>query len=62
MSQTLAIDVKGMTKRFGARTVVDAIDLQVRAGETVSLGYAVGVADAGAADAARIVDGLRPLL
>ena len=29
----LAIDVRGMTKRFGERTVVDHIDLQVRAGE-----------------------------
>src|SRR5881409_3391077 len=29
----LAIDVKGMTKRFGHRTAVDHIDLQVRTGE-----------------------------
>jgi ABC-2 type transport system ATP-binding protein len=29
----LAIDVEGMTKRFGGRTVVDHISLQVRAGE-----------------------------
>ena len=29
----LAIDVRGMTKRFGSRTVVDHIDLQVRTGE-----------------------------
>ena len=28
-----AIDVRGMTKRFGERTVVDHVDLQVRAGE-----------------------------
>jgi ABC-2 type transport system ATP-binding protein len=33
MSDELAIDVHGMTKRFGARTAVDAIDLQVRKGE-----------------------------
>jgi ABC-2 type transport system ATP-binding protein len=33
MSEELAIDVKGMTKRFGARTVVNKIDLQVRKGE-----------------------------
>jgi ABC-2 type transport system ATP-binding protein len=33
MPETLAIDVHGMTKRFGNRTVVDHIDLQVRAGE-----------------------------
>jgi ABC-2 type transport system ATP-binding protein len=29
----LAIDVTGITKRFGAKTVVNAIDLQVRRGE-----------------------------
>ena len=31
--QTLAIDVHGMTKRFGERTVVDRIGLEVRRGE-----------------------------
>ncbi len=30
---SLAIDVAGVTKRFGTRTVVNAIDLQVRRGE-----------------------------
>jgi ABC-2 type transport system ATP-binding protein len=33
MSDELAIDVKGMTKRFGDRTVVNDIALQVRTGE-----------------------------
>src|SRR5271170_120577 len=33
MADDFAIDVKGMTKRFGDRTVVNQIDLQVRAGE-----------------------------
>src|SRR6187399_1906358 len=33
MAEEFAIDVKGMTKRFGDRTVVNNIDLQVRAGE-----------------------------
>lgn len=33
MAEDLAIDVQGMTKRFGDRTVVNQIDLQVRAGE-----------------------------
>jgi ABC-2 type transport system ATP-binding protein len=33
MPEELAIDVHGMTKRFGDRTVVDHIDLQVRQGE-----------------------------
>jgi len=33
MPDDLAIDVHGMTKRFGDRTAVDHIDLQVRTGE-----------------------------
>src|SRR5436305_2938428 len=33
MTNGLAIDVQGMTKRFGALTAVDHIDLQVREGE-----------------------------
>src|SRR5437763_4717795 len=33
MSDELAIDVRGMTKRFGNRTAVDHIDLQVPRGE-----------------------------
>ncbi len=33
MVDELAIDVHGTTKRFGARTAVDGIDLQVRRGE-----------------------------
>jgi ABC-2 type transport system ATP-binding protein len=33
MPDALAIDVQGMTKRFGALTAVDHIDLQVRSGE-----------------------------
>src|SRR5436190_9525614 len=33
MPDELAIDVRGMTKRFDSRTVVDHIDLQVRRGE-----------------------------
>src|ERR1700760_3471759 len=33
MAEDLAIDVKGMTKRFGDRTVVNDIALQVRTGE-----------------------------
>ena len=31
--EDLVIDVRGMTKRFGSRTVVDHIGLQVRRGE-----------------------------
>lgn len=33
MPDDLVIDVHGLTKRFGDRTVVDAVDLQVRRGE-----------------------------
>jgi ABC-2 type transport system ATP-binding protein len=33
MTDTLAIDVRGMTKRFGEQTAVNGIDLQVRQGE-----------------------------
>ncbi len=33
MINDLAIDVRGMTKRFGERVAVDHIDLQVRSGE-----------------------------
>ena len=33
MPEELAIDVRGMTKRFGALTAVDHVDLQVRSGE-----------------------------
>ncbi len=33
MTENLAIDVRGMTKRFGSLTAVNRIDLQVRAGE-----------------------------
>ncbi len=33
MTDELAIDVRGMTKRFGKRTAVDHVDLQVRKGE-----------------------------
>src|SRR5215510_13207848 len=33
MPDDLAIDVRGMTKRFGNRTAVDHIGLQVRTGE-----------------------------
>ncbi len=33
MADDLAIDVRGMTKRFGGRTAVDHVDLQVREGE-----------------------------
>src|ERR1700691_1652545 len=33
MADEFAIDVRGITKQFGHRTVVDHIDLQVRSGE-----------------------------
>jgi ABC-2 type transport system ATP-binding protein len=33
MTADLAIDVRGLSKRFGDRTVVDHLDIQVRRGE-----------------------------
>ena len=33
VADELVIDVRGMTKRFGTRTVVNNIDLRVRAGQ-----------------------------
>src|SRR5512143_1535087 len=33
MAEDFAIDVRGMTKRFGELTAVNSVDLQVRAGE-----------------------------
>src|SRR5262245_31719703 len=33
MANNLAIDVRGMTKRFGERTAVDHVDLKVRQGD-----------------------------
>src|SRR5450432_4733536 len=33
MNSESAIDVRGMTKRFGGRTVVDHVDLQVHTGQ-----------------------------
>lgn len=35
MSEGLAIDVRGMTKRFGSRAVVDDVDLSVATGEII---------------------------
>ena len=32
-ASSLAIDVHGVTKKFGTRTVVNSIDMQVRPGE-----------------------------
>src|SRR5438046_2014612 len=34
MTDNFAIDVRGMTKRFGSRLAVDHIDLKVRQGQT----------------------------
>ena len=32
MSEAFAIDVRGLTKKYGERVVVDHVDLQVRTG------------------------------
>jgi ABC-2 type transport system ATP-binding protein len=51
-----AIDVDGLVKRYGARTVVDGISLQVRAGETVAL---LGPNGAGKTTTVEILEGYR---
>ena len=43
----LAIDVAGVTKRFGTKTVVNAIDLQVRRGESTAFVTISGLTDKG---------------
>ena len=45
MAEELAIDVRGLTKRFGSHVAVDHVDLQVRAGEICGfLGHNGGAA------------------
>ncbi len=50
------IDVAGLVKRYGPRTVVDGIDLQVRAGEIVAL---LGPNGAGKTTTVEVIEGYR---
>ena len=49
------IDIRGVTKRFGAKTVVDALDLQVEDGEFLSL---LGPSGCGKSTTLRMIAGL----
>ena len=51
----LAIDAKGLVKRYGARTAVDGLNLQIEAGELFAL---LGVNGAGKTTAIRMLTGL----
>jgi ABC-2 type transport system ATP-binding protein len=56
MDRAVVVDVKGLTKAYGGRTVVDAIDLTVHDGEIVGL---VGTNGAGKTTAVECIQGLR---
>lgn len=55
MSEANAIDVRGLTKRFGKRTVVDNVDLCVREGEIVGF---LGPNGSGKTTTIRLICGL----
>ena len=55
MSEPNVIDVRGMTKRFGKRTVVDNVDLTVRQGEIVGF---LGPNGSGKTTTIRLICGL----
>src|SRR5580704_7833508 len=56
MRQTPVIEVRELRKRYGGRTVVDGIDLQVHEGEIVGL---LGVNGAGKTTTVECIQGLR---
>ena len=56
MSESEVISVRGLRKSYGGRTVVDGLDLDVRAGEVVGL---IGANGAGKTTTVECVQGLR---
>ena len=56
MSSTAAIEVKGLVKRYGAKTAVDGIDLSVESGEIFAL---LGPNGAGKTTTVEILEGYR---
>jgi len=56
MSSTAAIEVKGLVKRYGAKTAVDGIDLSVKSGEIFAL---LGPNGAGKTTTVEILEGYR---
>ena len=55
MPEDLAINVRGMTKRFGDRLILDNLSLTIRAGETVAL---IGPSGGGKSTLLRCFNGL----
>src|SRR5258706_4315733 len=56
MSESNVVTVRGLRKRYGDRTVVDAVDLDVAAGEIVGL---IGANGAGKTTTVECIQGLR---
>src|SRR5580658_3540835 len=56
MDKTQVVTVRGLRKAYGNRVVVDALDLDVRAGEIVGL---IGANGAGKTTTAECIQGLR---
>jgi ABC-2 type transport system ATP-binding protein len=56
MTSSLIVTVRGLSKSYGERVVVDSLDLDVRAGEIVGL---IGANGAGKTTTVECIQGLR---